>query len=74
MLLAHRTLPADALTAAMGRAVGVGVLDPQVVLIDARRESNGHVAAVIAIGALARYDRPTPNLTGYDDLLTASRT
>jgi len=74
VLLAHRTLPAGALITAMGKAVEVGVLDPQVVLIDARREANGHVAAVIPIGALTRYDRPAPTLSGYDELLTGSRT
>jgi hypothetical protein len=43
------------------------------VLIDARRDQAGHldgVAPVIAIGALARYDRPAPSLTDYDQLLT----
>ena len=74
VLLAHRTLPAGALITAMGKAVEVGVLDPQVVLIGARREANGHVAAVIPIGALTRYDRPAPTLSGYDELLTGSRT
>lgn len=72
LLLAHRTLPAEALIAAMGKAIDAGVLDPQVVLIDARRAADGHVAAVIPIGALARYDRPAPTLTAYDDLLTGS--
>jgi transposase len=71
VLLAHRTLPADALIAAMTRAVSSGVLDPQVVLIDARHHAaGGQVAPVIPIGALARYDRPAPSLTGYDELLT----
>jgi transposase len=74
VLLAHRTLPAAALQAAMDTAVGTGLLDPQVVLIDARRDASGHVAPVIPIGALARYDRPTPSLAGYDDLLTGSGT
>jgi transposase len=74
VLLAHRALPAAALQAAMGKAVQAGVLDPQVVLIDARREAGGHVAPVIPIGALARYDRPAPSLAGYDDLLTGSGT
>ena len=32
-----------------------------------------HAAPVVAIGALARYDRPAPTLTDYDDLLTGSR-
>src|SRR5579864_6626028 len=35
ILLAHRTLPAEALTAAMSKAAGSGVLDAQAVLIDA---------------------------------------
>jgi len=72
ILLAHRTLPADVLRAAMDRAVASGALDHHVVLIDARRQAS-HVAPVIPIGALARYDRPAPTLTGYDDLLTGSR-
>jgi transposase len=73
ILLAHRTLPATMLVAAMDRAVAAGCLDPQTVLIDARRDQAGHldgVAPVIAIGALARYDRPAPSLTDYDQLLT----
>jgi hypothetical protein len=72
VLLAHRTLPAAALITAMRKAVEAGVLDPQVVLIDARREANGHVAPVIPIGALARYDRPAPTLAAYDELLAGS--
>jgi transposase len=73
ILLAHRTLPAPALITAMRKAVDTGILDPQVVLIDARRAANGHVAPVLPIGALARYDRPAPTLSSYDDLLTGSR-
>jgi hypothetical protein len=72
ILLGHRTLPAAALTEAMDRAVGSGALDPQAVLIDARRLARGPVAPVIPIGALARYDRPAPALTGYDQLLSRS--
>jgi hypothetical protein len=71
ILLAHRALAAPVLTAAMDRAVASGCLDPQVVLIDARRERT-HLAPVIPIGALARYDRPSPSLTAYDQLLTGS--
>ena len=70
ILLAHRTLPALTLVAAMDRAVTSDCLDPQTVLIDARRDHAGRVAPVIAIGALARYDRPAPSLTDYDQLLT----
>jgi transposase len=72
VLLAHRTLPAETLITAMGAAVASAILDPQVLLIEARRHAGGHVAAVIPIGTLARYDRPTPSLAGYDDLLTGS--
>jgi len=71
ILLAHRALAAPVLTAAMDRAVASGCLDPQVVLIDARRERT-HLAPVIPIGALSRYDRPSPSLTAYDQLLTGS--
>ena len=70
VLLAHRTLPAAALQAAMTRAVEAGVLDAQAVLIDARRQAGRQVAPVIPIGALARYDRPAPALDAYDQLLT----
>jgi hypothetical protein len=73
ILLAHRTMPAAVLTAAMDRAVASGCLDPQVVLIDARRDTS-QIAPVVPIGALARYDRPAPTLTDYDQLLTGSGT
>jgi len=71
ILLAHRTMSAASLIAAMDRAVTSGCLDPETVLIDARRHTSAPVAAV-PIGALARYDRPPPSLTDYDDLLTGS--
>jgi transposase len=72
VLLAHRTLPATALTAAMTAALGSGITDPQVIVIEARRRATGQAAPVIAIGALARYDRPAPALDAYDQLLTGS--
>src|SRR6266496_3940597 len=73
ILLAHRTMTTAALVAAMDRAVASGCLDPELVLIDARRDTT-QVAPVVPIGALARYDRPTPSLADYDDLLTGSGT
>jgi transposase len=72
VLLAHRTLPATALTAAMTAAPGSGITDPQVIVIEARRQATGQAAPVIALGALARYDRPAPALDAYDQLLTGS--
>ena len=73
VLLAHRTLPAAVLIAAMDRAVDTGCLGPQVVLIDARAGQAAHVAPVIPIATLTKYDRPTPSLADYDQLLTARR-
>ena len=55
----------------MDRAVASGCLDPESVLIDARRDTSPR-SPVVPIGALARYDRPPPSLTDYDDLLTGS--
>jgi transposase len=72
VLLAHRTLPASALASAISTALRSGTLDPQTVLIDARRHAGGQAAPVIPIGALARYDRPAPALAGYDQLLSRS--
>ena len=71
ILLAHRTMAAAALIAAMDRAVTSGCVDPETVLIDARRHTSTPPPAA-AIGALARYDRPPPSLADYDDLLTGS--
>jgi transposase len=71
ILLAHRTMSATTLTAAMDRAVASGCLEPELVMIDARRDTT-HVVPVIPIGALARYDRPTPTLVDYDQLLNRS--
>lgn len=69
VLLAHRTLPGHLLTEAMDRAVTTNMLNPDLVLIDARRAATHHVAPVVPIGELDRYDRPAPSLQGYDDLL-----
>src|SRR5664279_4115100 len=49
ILLAHRTMTATVLVAAMDRAVTSGALDPQVVLINARRDHAAQVAPVIPI-------------------------
>jgi transposase len=71
ILLAHRTLPADAITAGIQAALAVRAIDPQVVIIEARRHTNQHVGndVVVPIGNLERYDRPAPCLDRYDNLL-----
>lgn len=71
ILLAHRTLPANAIEAGIAAALNVGVVDPQVVIIEARRHTQQHNTndVVVPIGNLQRYDRPTPTLDRYDQLL-----
>lgn len=75
VLLAHRTLPAVDLATAMDSAVATGIVNPEVVIIDARRRATPTTAAAAEASVatsqdLSRYDRPTPSLSGYDDLLT----
>jgi transposase len=71
ILLAHRSLAADAVGGALRACVEIGVVDPDVVIVEARRAANDHTAAVVPIGALARYDRPAPTIDHYDQLLEA---
>ena len=74
VLLAHRTLPSAALTEAIDAAVIAGILAPEAVIIDARARATTAATPPVHVGdALARYDRPAPSLTGYDDLLTTRR-
>ena len=69
VLLIHRRLPAVAVVAGMGHALSVGSVDPQVVLIEARRAGEDTIAPVIPIGTRTLIMRPTPTLAGYDQLL-----
>lgn len=70
VLLAQRTLAADAVVAGMQRAIAIDSVDPQVVIIEARRAAEADtVAAVVPIGAHTSFDRPKPSLAGYDQLL-----
>jgi transposase len=72
VLLLHRSLPAEALVAGIGRALAAGSVEAAVVAIEARRASERAGAAVIPIGeGLHRFDRPPPSIAGYDDLLEA---
>jgi len=69
VLLGHRTIPADAVVAGMTAALAAGVLDAEVVLIEARRSAENTDARVIPIGAHRGFDRPEPTIAHYDDLL-----
>jgi len=61
VLLAHSALTAEALAAALRTAISSGVLDPQAVLIDARR----HVGAPRGAGAPAPAWRRKPRRPHY---------
>jgi transposase len=70
VLLLHRTLPAEAVTAGIDAALTVGSTNPELVAIEARRLAEAPLAPVVPITqALARYERPPPVLDGYDSLL-----
>ncbi len=58
----------------MRTAIDTGLVDPQVVLIDARRRTGAQHpgAAVIPLGGVAHPARPPPTLAAYDQLLTGS--
>jgi hypothetical protein len=70
VLLAHRHLRADALVQAMDALGAAGIVDPAVVLVQARRLAEDRPPTSPApIGTLHRYDRPLPTLHRYDHLL-----
>ena len=72
VLLLHRTLPADAVTTGIDRALSAGSLDAAVIAIEARRSIEDTTTVVVPIGeGLSRFDRPTPSIANYDDLLEA---
>ncbi|HLI56261.1 MAG TPA: IS21 family transposase [Actinomycetota bacterium] len=70
VLLGHRTLPFEAMVTGIWRALAVGSVDPDVVLVEARRATERPSAVPIA--GVGRFDRPKPSLDGYDDLLKES--
>jgi len=71
LLLLHRSVPGAGVMAGMERALCAGSVDPAVVAIEARRAMDMTAAPVVAIEALARFDRPLPRLDEYDGLLEA---
>lgn len=57
---------------ALHACVEIDVIDPDVVIVEARRAADRHQAAVVPISeVLARYDRPPPTIDHYDQLLEA---
>ncbi|WKN60925.1 hypothetical protein HJ581_0045585 [Rhodococcus opacus] len=73
MLLLHRTLPADAVTAGMLASLGIGNFDPDLVAVEARRSMFTHtVPAPVPLPDNAAHDRSAPSLAGYDQLLNGA--
>ena len=71
VLLQHRRLPTASIVTALEAANNTGIVDPVVVIVEARRHNDHQPPAeVVPIGALSRYDRPTPSVDVYDQLLT----
>jgi transposase len=71
ILLQHRRLPTASIVTALEAANNTGIVDPAVIIVEARRHNDHQPPAdVIPIGALARYDRPVPTVDVYDQLLT----
>lgn len=74
VLLLHRNLPTDVVTAGIDAALAAGSVDPEVVAIEARQAHDDRPpppAAVIPITQARGVERPAPSLGGYDDLLAA---
>jgi len=71
VLLAHRRLPAPAMRAGLRAALAAGTVDPEIVVVEARRTADPADTTVVPIGELARFDRPTPSIAHYDQLLEA---
>ena len=69
VLLAHRYLPAEAIRTGIAACLAVRVVDPQVVIVEARRHNQTSTDTVVPIGTLDRYDRPAPSIARYDQLL-----
>jgi hypothetical protein len=74
VLLAHRVLPYEAVVAGIDKALSVGSVDPQVVMVEARRsiEDKPETETPALPDGLSRFDRPAPTLDRYDDLLEAN--
>ncbi len=73
VLLEHRRLPAEVMISALAAANTARITNPQVVLTEARAAADRRPPAeVVPIGALAAYDRPAPDVAGYDTLLAGT--
>jgi hypothetical protein len=74
VLLLHRTLPSEAVTAGMDAAVAADRFEADLVAVEARRcaDAARPVAAVATPAGVAGEPRPLPTLAGYDQLLSGA--
>jgi transposase len=72
VLLVHRNLPYEAVVAGIEGALAVDCFDPEVVAVEARRATEQHQSAKPELAGLSRFDRATPSICHYDDLLEKS--
>jgi hypothetical protein len=73
VLILGRTFGQERLQMAVATAVSLGAYDVAAVryLLNERALRKAATPAAIDVGALARYDRPVPDLADYDTLLSA---
>jgi len=69
VLLGERHLSGQAVQSGLKAALEIGSVDPEVVLIEARRADPPGPAPVVEIDSLRRFDRAAPRLSSYDALL-----
>ena len=71
VLLEHRRLPTGSIIQALEAANRAGIVEAAPIAVEARRHADTSLLAeVVPIGALARYDRPAPTVSAYNQLLT----
>jgi len=76
VLLLHRKHPQEVVAAAVDQALHLGAIDPSLIEMLARQRAQGALfePAPAEVGELARYDRPLPDTSCYDGLLTMAVT
>ncbi len=76
VLLLHRKHPQEVVAAAVDQALHLGSIDPSLIEMLARQRAQGALfePAPAEVGELARYDRPLPDTSCNDGLLTMAVT
>jgi hypothetical protein len=69
VLLLHRSMDAATVLCGIERALVTETFDPEVVAIEARSSQVRPDTVEVINPTLAVFDRPTPSLARYDDLL-----